>query len=158
MKNTPFLFALLILASCGNGKVDTSKLQEEMKAREIRVIPEATIVEKALSLGDSLVKVLNATEAMAKAGEAVKTWEVAEVSFSATAYALNGSYQLTEKLAGVLAAYQYNAENNLSADPNTQDLPGDIIAYNAPILLEGQLVGMWSLKLPRKYVILSIQN
>ena len=158
MKNAALLLLIVLLAACGNGKVDTSQLKEEMKAREIRVIPKATIIEKTMSLGDSLVQQLDAEAAMAQAGTAIKTWTVSENSFSATAYSLNESYELAEKEAGVLAAYQYNAENNITAEPNAQKLPGDLIVYNAPIIVDEKLVGMWSIQLPRKYVILSIED
>lgn len=170
MKNTAFLALITLLAACslaacGGGKVNTSQLKGEMKSREIRRIPEATIIERTMSLGDSLVQKLDAEAAMAQAGTAIKTWSFSGNSLSATAYAFHKNYDLAEKEAGVLAAYQYNADNNLVAEPNVQKLPGDpangetdLIAYNAPIMINKKLVGMWSLHFPMKFILLSIED
>ena len=175
MKNTAFLplitlmaacgLAVYGLSACGGGKVNTSQLKGEMKSREIRRIPGAAIIEKTMSLGDSLVQKLNAEAAMAQAGTPIKTWSFSGNSLSATAYAFHKTYDLAEKEAGVLAAYQYNADNNLAAEPNVQRLPGDpanggtgLIAYNAPIMIDGKPVGMWSLHFPMKFILLSIED
>ena len=170
MKNTAFLPLITLLATCGlaacgNGKVNTSQLKGEMKSREIRRIPGAAIIERTMSLGDSLVQKLDAEAAMAQAGTAIKTWSFSGNSLSATAYAFHKTYELAEKEAGVLAAYQYNADNNLAAEPNAQRLPGDpanggtdLIAYNAPIVINKKPVGMWSLHFPMKFILLSIED
>ena len=163
MKNTAFLALITLLAACGlaacgNGKVNTSQLKGEMKSREIRRIPGAAIIERTMSLGDSLVQKLDAEAAMAQAGTAIKTWSFSGNSVSATAYAFHKTYDLSEKEAGVLAAYQYNADNNLAAEPNAQRLPGDLIAYNAPIVINEKPVGMWSLHFPMKFILLSIED
>ena len=175
MKNTAFLALITLLAACGlaacslaacsNGKVNTSQLKGEMKSREIRRISGAAIIERTMSLGDSLVQTLDAEAAMAQAGTAIKTWSFSGNSFSATAYAFHKTYELVEKEAGVLAAYQYNADNNLAAEPNAQRLPGDpanggtdLIAYNAPVVINEKLVGMWSLHFPKRFIVLSIED
>lgn len=163
MKNTAFLPLITLLAACGlaacgGGKVNTSQLKGEMKSREIRRIPEAAIIERTMSLGDSLVQKLDAEAAMAQAGTPIKTWSFSGNSLSATAYAFHKIYELAEKEAGVLEAYQYNADNNLAAEPNAQRLPGGLIAYNAPIVINEKLVGMWSLHFPMKFILLSIED
>ena len=158
MKNTAFLALIILLAACGGGKVNTSQLKGEMKSREIRRIPGAAIIERTMSLGDSLVQTLDAEAAMAQAGTAIKTWSFSGSSLSATAYAFHKTYDLAEKEAGVLAAYQYNADNNLAAEPNAQRLQGGLIAYNAPIVINEKPVGMWSLHFPMKFILLSIEG
>ena len=45
---------LFILVSCEDRKIDTKAVKEEMKAREIKVIPEAKILEKGMELGNEL--------------------------------------------------------------------------------------------------------
>lgn len=158
MKNTAFFLILILLASCGNGKVDTSKLQEEMKSREIRRIPEATIIEKTLSLGDSLVKELDLEQALSQSGTPIYAWKNSNGYAMATAYSFRYNNDLDEKEAAVFEAYKYNAENNIEAEPNVQKLPDDVLAYNAPILENGKLTGMWSVHFSRKYVVMSIED
>ena len=158
MKKVAVLSLLICLCACNQGKVDTSGLQEEMKAREIRVIPEAKITETAYALGDSLVAGLNVAEALAMPGKTFKTWDVKGVKIECTAYAFSQENALEGKEAQVFEAYQYNAENKLEGDPNIQKLPNEVLVYNAPIKTEGQAGGMWSIRMPRKYVVLSIRE
>ena len=158
MKNAAFFLILIFMASCGNGKVDTSKLQEEMKSREIRRIPEATIIERTLVLGDSLIKGLDLEQAISQSGTPISAWKNSHGAVLATAYSFRYKNDLGEKEAAVFEAYKYNAENNLSAEPNVQKLPDDVLAYNAPILEGGKLTGMWSLHFSRKYVVMSIED
>ena len=158
MKNVAFFLILILLASCGNGKVDTSKLQEEMKSREIRRIPEATIIEQTLALGDSLIKELDLEQALLQSGTPISAWKNSYGVVLATAYSFRYKNDLGEKEAAVFEAYKYNAENSIQAEPNVQKLPDDVLAYNAPIMEDGKLTGMWSLHFARKYVVMSIED
>lgn len=158
MKNAAFFLTLLILASCGNGKIDTSKVKEEMKAREIQVVSEASIIERTLSLGDSLVKTLDVDQAMEQSGNVIKEWKESYGTLTATAYQLSLPNALQQKEGSVFAAYQYNAANEIATEHNVQKLLNDVLAYNAPILVDGKLAGMWSIHLPRKFVVLSIED
>lgn len=150
------LFSFLVVTACAEGKVDTSKIQEEMKAREIKVIPEAQIIEQTMILGDSIVNTFEVTRALQTAGKTMKTWNDIDPKMTCTAYLLEATYTMQEKEAGIFEAYKYSAANGQTADPNVQRLPDDIMVYNAPLEVEGQVRGMWSVHLPRKYIILSL--
>lgn len=158
MNHRGLVFLFLLLAGCSGDKVDTSKIKEEMEARAVRVVPEAEIVERAFALGDSLVNSLELEEAIGKAGSTAATWTKEDVSITCTLYLLEGNYQFDPKEAGVFEAYRYSAQNNVEADPNVQRLADETMVFNAPVIREDQLIGMWSVHLPRKYVILSIRN
>lgn len=154
-----FLFlALLLVSSCSDRKLDTTKVREAMKAREVRVVPEAKIIERTLFLGDSLIQNLDATAAIKQSGSLFKTWQQNDMSVEVSAFSIDANPDLAEKEVGVFQAYQYNAENGLSADPNAQKLPGEIMAYNAPILDNGKIIGMWSLHIPVKWVVISLNK
>ena len=148
MKYAAFFLALALLSSCGNGKVDTSQLKDEMKSREIRRISEADIIERTLILG----------KALSQSGGPIHIVKDKKGTRVARAYAFQYPNDLVEKEAAVFEAYRYNAENKLEAEPNAQKLPGDFIAYNAPIWIEGEMKGMWSVHFSRKFVVLSIED
>ena len=158
MKYAAFFLALALLSSCGNGKVDTSQLKDEMKSREIRRISEADIIERTLILGKDFVKDLDAAQALSQSGGPIHIVKDKKGTRVARAYAFQYPNDLVEKEAAVFEAYRYNAENKLEAEPNAQKLPGDFIAYNAPIWIEGEMKGMWSVHFSRKFVVLSIED
>ncbi len=158
MKGSFFISVLLILFACSDGKVDTSKVQAEMKAREVKVVPEAKILERAFALGDSLLKTVDQTKGLSKAWGVYQSWKIDDVTINCSIYSLKTMYDMEEKEKQVFDAYRYSAQNKQTADPNIQRLPGEVMVYNAPYVKDGQLVGMWSIKLPRKSIILSLQE
>ncbi|MCE7994937.1 MAG: hypothetical protein HEP71_23370 [Roseivirga sp.] len=158
MKGSFFIFTLLILLACSDGKVDTSKVQAEMKAREVKVIPEAKILERAFELGDSLLSTLDPSIGLSKTSGVFHHWDIEDIGIDCSIYFLKTFYNMEEKEKQVFDAYRYSAKNKQKAEPNIQRLPGEIMVYNAPFMEEDQLKGMWSIKLPRKYIILSIEE
>ena len=152
------LFILFLVWSCSDGKVDTSKIKQEMKEREIRVIPEAKIISRTLVLGDSLVASLGENVSFDGSGEPTKSWQMDDAEIVCNIYALNKAYELSQKENGVFEAYKYSAENSLSADPNAQRIDDDTMVFNKPLKRNDQIVAMWSVRLPRKYVILTIEE
>lgn len=158
MKGSIFIFTLLVLLSCSDGKVDTSKVQAEMKAREVKVIPEAKILERAFELGDSLLNSLDRSKGPSKAWGVFHHWDIDDIGIDCSLYSLKTVYNMEEKEKQVFDAYRYSAQNKQKAEPNVQRLPGETMVYNAPFLEEGVIKGMWSIKLPRKYIILSIEE
>lgn len=156
MKGSFFIPVLLVLFACSDGKVDTSKVQAEMKAREVKVVPEAKILERAFALGDSLLSTVDQSKGLSKAWGVFKRWELEGITIDCSIYSLKALYNMVEKEKQVFDAYRYSAKNDQSAEPNVQRLPGEIMVYNAPYTQDGKLTGMWSIKLPRKYIILSM--
>lgn len=149
---------LMLLFACADGKVDTSKVQAEMKAREVKVVPEAKIVERAFFVGDSLLQSLDPAKRTSSDWGKVHSWKLSGLNVDCTLYAISNTYALAEKEQQVFEAYQYSAENSLEAEPNVQRLPEEIMVYNAPFINEGKLAGMWSIQLPRKHLILTIED
>ncbi len=161
MKNNVKLFVLvafIFLFSCGDKKVDTTAAREEMEAREIKVVPEAKVIERALQLGDSLVAKMNQDSAMTQSGDVYQSWNMSGTKISSTAYLMFKTYAMGEKETEVFQAYEYSAKNSIEVEPNIQTLPEAMVLYNAPIIENDKLVGMWSIHLPRKYIVLSIKD
>lgn len=158
MKGSFFIPVLFVLFACSDGKVDTSKVKAEMKAREVKVVPEAKILERAFQLGDSLLNTLDKSKGLSKAWGVFKRWELDDITIDCSIYSLKAVYNMEEKEKQVFDAYRYSAQNDQPAEANVQRLPGEIMVYNAPFSPEGKLKGMWSIKLPRKYIVLSIEE
>ncbi len=158
MKGSFFILAVLVLFACSDGKVDTSQVQTEMKAREVKVVPEAKILERAFQLGDSLLSTVDQTRGLSKAWGVYQSWQISDITINCSIHSFKTLYEMEEKEKQVFEAYRYSAENKQQPDPNVQRLPGEIMVYNAPYLKEGELLGMWSIKLPRKYIILTLQE
>ena len=157
MKGRFFIPVLIVLFACTDGKVDTSQIQAEMKAREVMVVPEAKIVERTFHVGDSLLKTIKLPEVNAEIKDTYKTWKlIGDIEVVCNLYKVSETYTLTGKEKQVFEAYQYSAENQQSADPNVQKLENEMMLYSAPLEENGVITGMWSVKLPRKYLILSL--
>ena len=152
------LLIIFLVWSCSDGKVDTTKIKQEMKEREIRVIPEAKIISRTLTLGDSLVNSLGEDQGFDGLGEPVKNWQVGDDEIICSIYALDKSYELSQKEAGVFETYKYSAVNGLKADPNAQRIDDNTMVFNKPLTRDDKIVAMWSVRLPRKYVILTIEE
>ena len=57
MKRFLLLATLIITAtSCGDQKIDTTKAREEMEDREIKVVSDAEIVERAMEMGKAIAQ------------------------------------------------------------------------------------------------------
>jgi hypothetical protein len=148
-------FILLgVLLACSNQKIDTSQVQKEMEAREIKVVSDAQILEKAMEIGNALAKgfLLEETETGL---EAKVDSTKANVSF----YFFDRGEQPTGKELAVFKAYDYNRKNSVASTSNVQKLDnGQTLLYTTPMVHQQQIVGMWSVKLSRKEVVLSIED
>lgn len=158
MKGSFFIPVLFLLSACSDSKVDTSKVQAEMKAREVKVVPEAKILERTFELGDSLLSTLDLPKELSNTRSTFKRWQIDDITIDCSIYSLEAAYDMEDKEKQVFDAYRYSAQNDQPAQPNVQRLPGEIMVYNAPFSEGGKLTGMWSIKLPRKYIVLSIEE
>jgi hypothetical protein len=160
LKNSIHLLSLAlltILVSCEDKKIDTKAIKEEMKAREIKVIPEAKIFEKAIVLGNELSSgfayhsLSNKIEMSEKLDGAVHS----KVSFTL----FDGENKLTGKEKMVFEAYLYNSENDINSEANIQDLTEEkSLLYTTPLTSEGKMIGMWSVIFLRKDIVQLIEN
>lgn len=153
------LFALLIVifSSCEDKKVDTKAVKEEMKARAIKVIPEAKILEKAMLLGDELSNgfIFNSEtrEVLTPSNQGIPI-------VSKTSYALfNEKNDLVGKEKMLFEAYLYNSENDISSEANVQALAEEkSLLYTSPLISESRVIGMWSIVYLRKDIVQLIDN
>ena len=160
------LLLLLVLASCADKKVDTTSIKKEMKAREVKVIPEGKILQTAMSIGNQIVKELknispeeNANIGLADHSQRIQQkLSLENVSIRALSFK-DETQTMHEKEHQILEAYLYNVENNIPLEANIQPLnKGETLLYTAPLSEDGNAMGMWSIKIPRKTVVLSIED
>lgn len=151
MKKYTFLITLsfLLVNACGDQKIDTEKAKAEMKAREIKKVSDAEILEKAMEIGNELAKDFSySTDA---------TVLETGARFSSKLYLFDS--EASGKTQQILAAYKYNAANDIASEPNVQVLEDPtIILYSKPAFNQANVpIGMWAIELPRKEVVLSIE-
>ncbi len=148
---------LAMMISCSDQKIDTTAAREEMKAREIKVVPEAQVLEKALSIGNDLMTSLSFS---LDQDSLVNKTPVSENDGPIISFYLYGSRpKISGKEKQLFEAYAYNAENSIKSEPNVQDLASDkMILFTAPVIIEGKEVGVSSIRIPRKYIINQIEN
>ena len=167
MKKTFSLFLiLLVLGACSDKKVDTTFIQKEMKAREVKVVPEAKILQTAMSIGNRIAKELqnipfgeHTNTGLIEYNEPVQQKLLLEdISIRALSFE-SETQSMHEKERQLLEAYLYNIENGLPLEANVQQLnEGETLLYTVPLVREGSPLGMWSVKIPRKTVVLSIED
>ena len=151
----------IILFSCGSGeRVSKEVFDEVNKNMEVKRLTEAEILQKAMIWGDSistqaqgqLVSAL--TKAIADGGPegAIEFCNVKALPILAEVGEANGieirrasnrfrnpSDQPTEQEKPILEAYEYNAENNISSDPNIQKIEGgETYLYTKAIVIPGE--------------------
>ena len=171
----------LLLSACGdrNTSVIDRQVLEEMEQREPkRVLPDQ-LMNAAYRQGEVLANKLLSS--------AVDYYQAEAVSPSFTRYLAQQSYdtasaritwidyqsdttQFTPYEQQLWSAYRYSAEQGDPLANNVQRLNGDSLLYTQPLVLTdsladlfsqsdtvGQLLGMWSITLPEKEVVLSIE-
>ncbi len=149
-----FCFCLL-LSSCGDQKIDTTKAREEMEAREIKVVSEAQIIDQAEKLGNTFSEQLSVSK---ESGEFQFNWPE-DSPFEISYYLFESEEEPEGKAQALFQAYQYNKENGITSESNVQKLEnGTKLLFTSPILFEGESIGMWALVILRKEVVLSIEN
>lgn len=159
----PLVSILLIftLISCGDQKIDTTKAREEMENREIKVVSEAEIIERALEIGNTLYKSFS----IEVVPEPITKTYVINTNFGNDSiyqkhrYLFDDPEDLGGKPLQVFEAYRYNRDNGLVSEPNVQKLDdGKMLYYTAPMYADSLMVGMWAIEIPRKKVVLSIKD
>jgi hypothetical protein len=148
---------LVLLISCEDRKIDTKAVKEEMRAREIKVIPEAKILQKAMVLGNELSSGFIYHSASNKADMPVK--KEAKIQPKTSYTLLEGENKLKGKEKMLFEAYLYNSENGIISEANVQALIEErSLLYTAPLISEGKMIGMWSIIFLRKDIVQLIDN
>ncbi|MFY0591698.1 hypothetical protein [Roseivirga sp.] len=163
MKNiTVFIILLLLLQSCGNQKIDTAGAKAEMDAREIRVISDAEIQEEAMKMGNEI----SSDFRLSALPEPISDTYVLNIRYGNDSLYVKDHYffdeprDLSGKAKQIFDAYLYNSEAGIESEANVQKIDdGKILLYTTPMIAnDTTAVGMWTIELPRKKVVLNIKN
>lgn len=147
------ILIFISLWSCGDQKIDTTKAREEMEAREIKVVSEAEIMDKAKQLGNQLSKAFQ----LEKEGEELKVSWAEDLPHEITYYLFDGEKPPEGKTFELFDAYLYNQENGLESEANVQRLDNATrLLYTAPMKLEDSTIGMWAITFSRKEIVLNM--
>jgi len=161
MKNIILLiFCLFLLPSCGNDKIDTAGAKAEMDAREIRIVSDADIQEEAMKIGEKI----SADFYLSATPEPLSGTYILNIRYGKDSTFVKDHYFFDEPrgLAGkglqIFEAYLYNSEAGLKSDPNVQKIDdGRMLLYTKPMIAnDTTVVGMWTIEIPRKTVVLSM--
>lgn len=162
MKKLLFPLVLLFtLYSCGDQKIDTTKAREEMEDREIKVVSDAEIVERAMEIGMSVSEdfVLEVVPEPLSGTLVLNTEFGPDSLYQKHRYFFDDPEDLSGKALQVFEAYRYNRENDIVSEPNLQKLDdGRLLYYTTPMYADSLIVGMWAIEIPRKKVVLSIKK
>lgn len=155
------LVIVFVLSSCSDQKIDTTKAREEMEEREIKVVSDAEIIERAMEIGLSVSKDFS----VSVVSEPLSQTNVINTEFGPDSiyqkqrYFFDDPEDLQGKALQVFEAYLYNRENNIASEPNLQKIDGgEILYYTSPMYTDSTLIGMWAIEIPRKLVVLSIKK
>ena len=145
----------MLLFACSDQKIDTTKAREEMEAREIKVVSDAQILEEAMKLGAKLSEQFSISETKDSLSFNLGTDTVHQKAY----YLFDEPNELNGKEEQLFEAYAYNKKNGLASEPNIQKLEnGTVLLYTRPMVYKDSTIGMWSIKLNRKDIVLSIHN
>lgn len=160
----------LLLAACdpsGQRRLDRETLEREMRTREPRRIKEAEILEAGREIGQAITARLNQNRLLEETGccptvppQVLDSLELA-YKVSITCHGLEGSLpKTTDTLEQqLLEAYQYNLEQEQPLQISIQPSGQQEFIFTAPATNGGTTktsCGVWSIRLSRKQVVLSM--
>jgi len=160
-KLSVFILICLSLVSCGGDKIDTTKARQEMEDREIKVVSEAEIIERAMEIGKTLSKgfSIEVVREPTSNTSVINTEFGSDSVYQKSRYFFDDPEDLSGKALQVFEAYRYNRDNNIVSEPNIQKLDeGKLLYYTTPMYSDTLMIGMWAIEIPRKNVILSIKD
>ncbi|WP_420384682.1 hypothetical protein [Roseivirga sp.] len=144
-----------LLFSCGDQKIDTTQARKEMEAREIKVVSDAQIIEKAMDLGNSVSEKFSIEKS--DTGYSVSFGN--DSLYQKAYYLFDQEHNLTGKELQLFQAYDYNRKNGIPSETNIQKLEGGVkLLYTKPMIISDSTIGMWSILFSRKEIVLSIDN
>ena len=124
-----------------------------MKSQEIQVVSDADIIDKAMGLGDSISGLLD----VSLEGDKVSWSQPSSGEIQIVGLLFNQENTLKGKESAMFDAYLYNTKNGIESSSNVQFLEDPkFILYTKAMLHDGTEVGMWSIKIPRKTIVLNV--
>ena len=181
MKRGILFICLLILSACGdrNSSVINRQVLEEIEQREPKHVLPSQIVNEAYRQGESLAhRLLASSLAHYSVQDSFSLASFLEQQFYDTVSArvrwIDGQSDTTRLTAyeqQLWGAYRYSAAQGDPLGGNVQRLRGDSLLYTQPVVWAdslasrfptstdtvGQLLGMWSITLPKRGVVLGIK-
>ena len=177
MKRVILLF-VVALTGCGdrNSSVIDRQVLNEMERREPkRVMPEQ-LVNEAYRRGKALTKELMTGESIVEDSLSPSSW-LARRSYDTLSSRVvwiderSDTTRLTPYELQLWGAYRYSAQQGDPLTDNVQRMDGDSLLYTLPVLWTdslarrfpaspdtiGQLIGMWSITMPKKEVVLGVE-
>ena len=175
-----YLFALVLVVASACGNADTSVIDrqvlEEMDRMEPRRVTRDQLVRTAYQQGRNLSDTLLAAALAQYSADTTFAAYLAEQSYDTAGIRVSwiSQYRDTLRLSTyeqqLWSAYRYSAERGDPITDNVQRLAGDSLLYTRPLVLTdsmqrqlptssdtvGQLLGMWSITLPKREVVLAI--
>lgn len=152
--------ACLLLTSCGNPESQkgliTEDVAKELDEREIRVISEGEIVDRAFEFGrmvadSAQANLIKELLAAIEAGGVINAIDYCNVNAFPLLQSVSEEYgvevrrasnkwrnpldQPNEEEAKLLEAYEYNMENDIELSDNVQKIGTDYILYTKPIVI-----------------------
>lgn len=183
MKGILLVAIILSVLACDRGRIDTSEFAKELEDRKIKHVSQGKIVSQAMTSGkvitDTLIKKIRESNLRSISCDIHKLplTEVLERDFDCKIYLYNSDLQqngleIAEK--EILDAYLYNIENKLAVEANTQNLKNGFWLYTLPVtynvpsdticigqngkpVKNGDIIGMWSIKLSEKALIRKVK-
>ena len=175
------LVLCILLAGCGNRNTSVIDQQvlEEIAQREPRHVLPNQIVNEAYQQGEDLASQLCATTLQhwpAHDSQPLASY-LADQSYDTLVSRVRwvdfqyDTTDLTTYEQQLWSAYRYSAERGDPLTHNVQRLGGDSLLYTQPVVWAdslasrytfssdtvGQLLGMWSITLPKREVVLAIE-
>lgn len=170
----------LVLSACGdrNTSVINQQVLEEMEQRELKRVLPNQLVEAAYRQGKGLADQLLASAQSKYNTDSLTIGQyLARQSYDSLAERVvwidrrSDTTRLTTYEQQLWSAYRYSSERGEPLVNNVQRLRGDSLLYTQPVMLTdslatlsasspdtvGQLLGMWSITLPKREVILAIE-
>ena len=153
------LLVVLLLNSCGDQKIDTALAKAEMEAREIKKVSEAEIVTEAMQLGQLVSASFQLIETLeSDRGFKPSAFDSLE-DYAIAYYFLDEPNDLKGKALRLFQAYQYNSTQGIESEDIVQKLEDEnVFLYTKPSLINGKLVGIWTVQFERKDLVLNIKK
>lgn len=153
---------LFVLAACGakeEQQANREKLLEGLKDQKVKRVTEEQVHTAAYEEGNQLIQLFESRS------ENDLTWPDTAPGktyldslnqargHGGISFLSAGAESMDEDQSALWEAYQYSAEQGQPIGENVQTASDDYLLYTYPVTQEGELKGMWSLKLSRKELI-----